>query len=346
MLGLDARAARVTWTVFLVAVTLFALYSIRTVLLVFILSILLAYVMSPVIALVDRFASRKIPRPVSMGVAYLLLIALATGILVTVGTEIAKEATALAQTLPQYIQNPKRLEQLPLPAWLQSQKQAIIDFIVEQVQEHQSEIVPMLTATGKTILGALGNVIYVVLIPILSFFLLKEGPDWSRMLVSQFRHDGGRAFVEGILEDLHRLLADYMRALFLISITTFLVFTVCLGFMGVPYSLLLAAIAGAAEVVPVAGPLLSGAAIVLVAAFGGFSGLWWIVAFLVLYRLVLDYGISPYIMGKGVALSPLAILFGILAGEQLGGIAGVFLAIPLMATLRIVYLRYRESHAA
>jgi predicted PurR-regulated permease PerM len=61
------------------------------------------------------------------------------------------------------------------------------------------------------------------------------------------------------------------------------------------------------------------------------------------YRLFLDYALTPYLMGQGVELPPLAIIFGVLAGEQIGGILGMFLSIPALATLRILYVRYRKE---
>ena len=50
-------------------------------------------------------------------------------------------------------------------------------------------------------------------------------------------------------------------------------------------------------------------------------------------------------MGQGVELPPLAIIFGVLAGEQIGGVLGMFLSIPTLATLRIFYVQYRKHRA-
>ena len=57
------------------------------------------------------------------------------------------------------------------------------------------------------------------------------------------------------------------------------------------------------------------------------------------YRLFLDYVLQPWLMSEGIELHPLLVLVGILAGEHLAGIAGMFLSIPVVAGLRIVYLR-------
>ena len=59
----------------------------------------------------------------------------------------------------------------------------------------------------------------------------------------------------------------------------------------------------------------------------------------IVYRIFQDYVLQPYLMSSGVALHPLLVIFGVLAGEQVGGVAGMFLSIPALATLRVVYVR-------
>jgi predicted PurR-regulated permease PerM len=66
-----------------------------------------------------------------------------------------------------------------------------------------------------------------------------------------------------------------------------------------------------------------------------------LVAFLAAWRLIQDYVVSPRIMGKSMELHPLAAIFGVLAGGEIAGVLGVYLSIPVMASLRIVWRRWR-----
>ena len=68
-----------------------------------------------------------------------------------------------------------------------------------------------------------------------------------------------------------------------------------------------------------------------------------IIVFLIVYRLFQDYVLAPYLMGHGVELHPLLVLFGVLAGEQIGGISGMFFSVPVLATLRVVYVRMQKA---
>jgi predicted PurR-regulated permease PerM len=63
--------------------------------------------------------------------------------------------------------------------------------------------------------------------------------------------------------------------------------------------------------------------------------------FLAAWRLIQDSVISPRIMGRSLELHPLAAIFGVLAGAEIAGVLGVYLSIPVMASLRIVFRRWR-----
>jgi predicted PurR-regulated permease PerM len=91
------------------------------------------------------------------------------------------------------------------------------------------------------------------------------------------------------------------------------------------------------------GPVTSIALILVVAGFAGLN-LWPVIIFVVVFRMVQDYVISPHLMGHGVELHPLLVLFGVFAGAEIAGIAGTFLSVPVLALVRIVYLRIRKAH--
>jgi predicted PurR-regulated permease PerM len=69
----------------------------------------------------------------------------------------------------------------------------------------------------------------------------------------------------------------------------------------------------------------------------GYNHIWWLVVFLLIWRGIQDYFSSPRIMGQTLELHPLVVLFGVFAGGEVAGVIGVFLSIPVMATLRILW---------
>jgi predicted PurR-regulated permease PerM len=147
-----------------------------------------------------------------------------------------------------------------------------------------------------------------------------------------------RALLDGVLADIHLMLAHYMRALVLLSATAFAAYSIFLSVLGVHYGILLGALAGALEFIPMIGPLAAGAIVLVIA--GAFSGhLLAILIFIAAFRMFQDYLVSPHLMGRGVQLHPLLVLFGVFAGARLAGIPGTFLSVPVLALVRVLYLR-------
>jgi predicted PurR-regulated permease PerM len=111
--------------------------------------------------------------------------------------------------------------------------------------------------------------------------------------------------------------------------------------MRVPYALVLGTIGGLLEFIPVVGPLVAATIIIGVALLMGYPHWLALIVFLGVWRLIQDYVSSPRIMGHSMELHPLAAIFGVMAGGEVAGILGIFLSIPVMASLRIVFRRWR-----
>ena len=118
-----------------------------------------------------------------------------------------------------------------------------------------------------------------------------------------------------------------------------------LSLLGVPYSLVFAALAAPLEFIPVLGPLTAAVSALLVASFSGYEHLLWIALFFVAYRIFQDYVLSPYLMSEGIEIHPVLVIVGILAGEEIAGVPGMFLALPFLAALKVVLERVRRGRA-
>ena len=192
---------------------------------------------------------------------------------------------------------------------------------------------------------AASNLIYLVLIPILSFLLIKEAPTLRAEVLSLMSIRSGSLWA-GIIEDLDVLLSRYVRALLLLSIATFVVYSVVFSTLGLQYALLLSSVAGLLEVIPFVGPLSAVLMIITVAVFSGYIHLLWLILFIIGYRLFQDYVLSPYLMSEGVEVSPLLVIAGLLAGDELAGVAGIFLSVPVMAAAKLMFVRVRRAQTA
>ncbi|HEX8721045.1 MAG TPA: AI-2E family transporter, partial [Pyrinomonadaceae bacterium] len=71
-----------------------------------------------------------------------------------------------------------------------------------------------------------------------------------------------------------------------------------------------------------------------------------VLVFLGVLRIVQDYVLYPRIIGSGIHLHPLAVILAILAGHELAGVAGIFLAIPVIAVLTVTYRHWLEHRGS
>jgi predicted PurR-regulated permease PerM len=329
----DAKAARTTLTVAVVVVLLYGVYTIRRTLFVFFLSILLAYMVQPLVRALDRIRPRR-ARPWASPMAALILVLSLMVLLGTLaGPPIADEASRLADQLPTLSRRVDSVETWPWPVFLQPYAQRIGAFVRTELQGGTAQALPLVRRIGTSMLQIASDVLLVVLVPILAFLFILSA---TRIRTEIERLFSGQVAVQRIVEDLNRLFGRYIRALLLLSLAAFTAYALFLSSVGAPYALLLAAVAGLLEFVPVFGPLLSALVIIAVAGLAEYPHLLWILVFVVGYRVFQDYFLAPKLMGAEAGLHPILILFGLLAGEEIAGVAGIFLSVPVMAATMII----------
>jgi len=315
----------------LVLLGIWLVYLLRSTLFLFILAVLFAYLLAPLVNLIDRLLPGKRTRTAALALAYILLVGLVVLGASLIGSKMVQQANLLAKTFPSTLQGFESALQDKVP-----------DALKTGLNERVDNFLGSLPAYSLKLLGLLGNLIYVVIIPILAFLCIKDGALVKDHIVSLMEEGPQRQLLDHVLADMDLVLAHYMRALVMLSINTFTCYSIFLTISGVAYAILLGVMAGALEFIPVVGPL--AAAIVVLLVGGAASGHWVaILIFLVVFRLLQDYVVSPHLMGQGVELHPLLVLFGVFAGAELAGVAGTFLSVPVLAFARVLYRRVYEA---
>ena len=342
MLAFDRRAARVTWTVFLVAAAILAVYAVRRTLLVFFLAIFFSYILFPLVKRIERMIPLRSARLVATSIVFVLFALVVFAVLALIGPPLAGQASRLAARIPQVLNDPGMFDRVPLPDWLAPYRGRMAEFVREHLPDSDSAM-PIARRVGQTALRLFGDMVFTVLIPILAFLFITGGAAMRDSFLSWTAEGRHSPMWQHIVADLDRLFGRYIRALVLLSAATFVSYSIFFTIAGVPYGIVLAAVGAALEFIPVIGPLVAAIAALVVAAVGGYDHLLVIVIFVGLYRLFQDYVLNPALMSGGVAVPPLLVLFGLLAGEEIGGVVGIFLSIPALAAGRIAILRIRED---
>jgi predicted PurR-regulated permease PerM len=338
---LDPRTLRVVWTVLVVIGVLALLYLLRTVLLVLVFGVVFAYLIFPLVKLAERALPRSGRRSIAIGVVYLVLVAALSTVVALVGPPLGRELAALGQKFPDISAQIKSGQVISsiFPRWGGA---AVLD---DQVRAHLPQALEYAQHALAGALGWLSGAWVVIMVPVFAFFFLQDAERITRAVTGAIDEQGGpRRLSEAIARDLHTMLGEYVRALVLLCALTFVVWTTLFLIAGVPYALVLAAIGGTLEFLPVVGPAIAGITVVSVALFSGFAHPWLLALFIVLWRLIQDYVSSPLIMGRGVELHPGLVIFGVLAGGELAGVAGMFLSVPVIAGLRVIWRHLRAAN--
>jgi predicted PurR-regulated permease PerM len=344
MFGFDRSAARYTWTAAMVLLLLWLVYLLRSTLFVFALALLFAYLLSPLVNLLDRALPRKGTRTLALALSYLIFVGVVVLVAVEIGTRVLSQAQTLAINFPDMI---AKLEQpSPLaPAVVNSIKAQVIAGIRTEWAQRSSEIMHTLPAAGLHFLSVASNLVYVVIVPVLAFFFLKDGGLIRQHALEMLDAGPLRGMVESVIADIHLLLAHYMRSLVLLSLATFTAYSIYFSLMGVPFGVLLAVVAMGLEFIPMIGPLTAAVIILMVTLVSG-THFWAVIIFLLAYRMFQDYFLSPHLMGQGVQLHPLLVLLGVFGGAEVAGVAGSFLSVPVLAMVRILYVRTRRTRVS
>jgi predicted PurR-regulated permease PerM len=231
-----------------------------------------------------------------------------------------------------------RARRMPGPL-LEALNRAIPTFI-ERVGLTASEVVGSMA-------GWLIYIPWLILIPILSLFLLKDADTFRDSALQMLPKGRWRWRGDEFFQDVNSALAAYIRAQ--LTACLFIGVVCALGFtlLGLPSPLVLGLMAGIFEFVPLVGPLLI-AVIAAVAAMlhAGIPSALIVLLFLGVLRIVQDYVVYPRLIGQGIHLHPLAVIIAILSGAELAGVAGIFLAIPAVAILTVLYRHWLEHRGS
>jgi predicted PurR-regulated permease PerM len=332
---------------------LWVVYKLTTVLLLVVLSIFFAYLVAPLVDLVQRPFSirgheRLMPRALAIAIVYVVLF-------VGFGLAIYFLAPQLADQFPEF----KRQATAYYKAISSDTDRLNQYFKQHRMPEGLVDAVNKTTlgliAQGGGIVSAavermLGLIIYLpwlVLIPILSFFFLKDADAFRRSALAMLPRGRIRWRGDEFFQDVNSTLAAYIRA----QLTACLLIGVIssLGFwvIGLPSPLVLGIMSGMLEFVPLVGPLTVAILAVLLALLhSGWVMALVVLAFLGVMRVVEDYMIYPRIIGVGIHLHPLAVILAILAGAEIAGVAGIFLAIPVIAIITVTYRNWLEHRGS
>ena len=333
-----------------IALILWVLYLLKPVVLPFIGAFLVAYLFSP---LVDKLHKIGLPRWLSISTVFIgigVVITLAFWYLVPLVWE---QLMYAKNSIPSGIHwaNYKFLPWLsdsfnlvPMELDVDQISAAIMEYV--QTNYSADSIQAMIAKLAQSGLNFIQIGGTVVLIPIIAFYFLL---DWDRMLDS-FRRLIPRRHEEQtlvIVKECHSVLGAFVKGQFLVMVLLGVVYAMGLQLIGLEVGLIIGMVAGLCSIIPYLGFAVGIIAAVIASLFQ--FGIDWMQLLLVgvvfmIGQAVEGYILQPFLLGDKIGLSPVAVVFAVLAGAQLGGILGMLIALPVAAVIVVLLRHAREFY--
>jgi putative permease len=305
-------------------------------------AIVIAYLLE---AMVSRLQKVGVPRLVSVIIVYVLFIAVFLFLTFGLVPIVIRQLTALVQQFPNYItQGQDLLKKLP-EAYPQLISEDQIGIILSQVGQEMAGLGQQaLSWSLASVASVIGLIIYLVLVPVLVFFLLKDKDvmiGWFTNYLPKERTLVNRVWIESEAQ-----IANYVRGkvteIIIVGAVTFITFMV----LGLQFPALLATVVGFSVLVPYIGAAVATIPIALVAFFQFGWGLEFgqvIIAYAIIQGLDGNL-LVPLLFSEVVNLHPVAIILAILVFGGLGGFWGIFFAIPLATFVKAILNAWPRNH--
>ena len=290
-------------------------------------ALIIAYLMQGLVTLLLKYGFTE---RLAFGVVYVLFFGIFITMLGFLLPQVWNQLRRMMDELPNLLSQGQELL-LNLPEIYPSL------FSEEQVREFMDGLGGEIGGFGQAVLeyslaslpSVVAWIVFLVLVPILVFFMLKDKHDLLAWVSNLLPRD--RPLMSAIWHEMDQQIANYIRGKFveiiIVGSTAYLVFII----LGLNYALLLSVITGLSVIIPYIGAAVVNIPIIAIAYVQwGLGGEFWTVIIAYNILQMLDGNVLvPIIFSEAVNLHPVAIIFAVLFFGGIWGLAGVFFAIPL-----------------
>ena len=296
----------------------------------------LAVALNPSVERVTHFMPKK-SRGLSTTVVFLGMVLLIGFLLISFIPPLVSQTQDLSRNLPSLTDN------------LINGHSFVSDLIqrfglVDKVRASQSQLGGTLTSAGGSfydvIKSIFSSIAAGVTVFVLTVFMILEGPYWINMawkLVPMSKQKNYKKLVHEMYEAVSGYVTGNLATSLIAAILTALI----LSIVNVPYAIPLGVLVGLIDLIPLVGASIAALVVVLVAFFAGsLTAGFVMIIFFIIYQQIENHVLQPLIYGRTVDISPLTVLIAILIGADIGGLLGALVAIPIAASVSIVFKDY------
>ncbi|GAB3806529.1 AI-2E family transporter [Virgibacillus kimchii] len=297
----------------------------------FLIAGLIAYLLYPIIVKIEDW---NIPRSIAILSIYLLFFGGIGYLIYRVYPATIVQLRDLSEQLPQFIS---------MYQTFINQMYESTSFLPETVHDKMDELILRVESSIDHLLSRLAAgftrifdmIIIITVIPVLVFYFLKDYGKWKK-LFKKYIPVKHRTNVNNILHGIDKSLGGYIRGQLIVSlfvaVTAFILFEI----LSLEYALLLAIIMGVTNLIPYFGPIIGAVPAVAIAFTVSLNTVIFVIIAIFVIQLLESNMIAPYIVGRSIAIHPVAIIFALLLGGKISGVIGMVLAVPLLTVLKVI----------
>lgn len=306
-------------------------FSILKVLLIpLVIASILAYLLHPLVVQIESFGISRTTSVVLIFIAITTIVAF----LLTIGIP------ALMKQIQLAIKSvPSQLKELEV---LTNRFQAQMNTLPSPIRTHTKEWLEQFEKYSGTIVAQVENIalflvrstIAIIIVPFLVFYILKDielikksawyvtPRQWRKPLVNY-------------MKDIDKTIGRFIRGQLLVAVAVSMIAMIGLALLGVPYPIALGLFIGIADLIPFFGAFLGAIPAILIALLESWKLAVATTIFIFVLQQLEGNFLAPYIVGKTLALHPILIIIALLVGVEVGGVAGLLFAVPILAISKV-----------
>lgn len=295
-------------------------YLVRDIILQLFVALLLMTILEP---LVNRLSKIKIPRAISVLLAYILVIGIFGGLIALIIPAIVEQTTSFVNALPGYI------SQIGLK---QQWSDQIVSGFLSAAGNAPGEVFQFTFSVFSTVLATITVLVF-------AFYMLVAREKLEDQLGIFFGEEKKKELGR-ILDRLEIRLGGWARGELILMTMIGLGVYIGLRIIGIPFALPLSILSGILEIVPMLGPIISAVpGIIIGFGISPIMGLGVAVLYFLVHQLE-GYVLVPKVMEKSVGVSPIVTLIALAVGARLAGIVGAIISVPMVITLQVLAKEY------
>lgn len=308
----------------------------------FLYALLLTYLLAPLVAMLEK---RKFSRTMAIFAVYLFLIGLLVLLGIYVIPTIVSQINSLTKQVAVFsVRAQELLQRLETEYSLINLPPMLVDPLESAFISLQGALTSLFNFLAQFIVNLFSSAVVIILVPILSFYMLKDMEALQSRFLSFFPNRQQKLVLD-LSRRIDSKLGAWVRGQVTICLITGGLIFVGLSLVGMDYALVFGFLVAVFNIIPYFGPLIAAVPAILLALLRSPTlGL----KVMLVQAIVQHFEstiIVPNVLGKELGLHPLVIIFALLLGAQLAGVLGMVLAAPVAAILLDLFNFWRERKA-